>query len=172
MQTTQCHGQRYLFLHFSRWTEWLSRDLLLLKIGYSVHSAKLCKLPSFRKRPFYGCSNTSSKIVFYLVIRSSLLLRFYKPAFLQSACLLAADYSEELCSHRPTFQFESAHQTCLRISENIWKCLKVFERLWSYLKAKQTLLCLRCPCCCCSIELDEPSTRSWQESANRQIRQK
>ena len=56
---------------------------------------------------------------FYLVIRSSLLLRFYPPAFLQSACLLSADYREELCSHRSTFQFESAQQTCVRISENI-----------------------------------------------------
>ena len=40
---------------------------------------------------------------FYLVIRSSLLLLFHTPAFLQSAFLLRADYSEELCSHRPTF---------------------------------------------------------------------
>ena len=45
----------------------------------------------------------SSKIVFNLVIPSSLLLRFHMPAFLQSACLLSADYSEELCFHRSTF---------------------------------------------------------------------
>ena len=40
---------------------------------------------------------------FYLVFHSSLLLRFHTPAFLKSACLLSADYSVELCSHRPTF---------------------------------------------------------------------
>ena len=40
---------------------------------------------------------------FYLVFHSSLLLRFHTPAFLQLACLLNADYSVELCSHRPTF---------------------------------------------------------------------
>ena len=106
---------------------------------------------------------------FYLVIRSSLLLLFHTPAFLQSAFLLRADYSEELCSHRPTFhsrqhftvwtfgagcassklrghywlsqaniqRLESAQQTCLRISENIWMCLKVFESLWKYLKASE-----------------------------------
>ena len=128
---------------------------------------------------------------FYLVIRSSLLLLFHTPAFLQSAFLLRADYSEELCSHRPTFhgrqhftvwtfgagcassklrghywlsqaniqRLESAQQTCLRISENIWMCLKVFESLWNYLKAKEILLqCLCFPCCCCCwIELDELS---------------
>ena len=142
---------------------------------------------------------------FYLVIRSSLLLLFHTPAFLQSAFLLRADYSEELCSHRPTFhgrqhftvwtfgagcassklrghywlsqaniqRLESAQQTCLRISENIWMCLKVFESLWNYLKAKEILLqCLCFPCCCCCwIELDEPSTHSWQESANPRFRQ-
>ena len=128
---------------------------------------------------------------FYLVIRSSLLRLFHTPAFLQSAFLLRADYSEELCSHRPTFhgrqhftvwtfgagcassklrghywlsqaniqRLESAQQTCLRISENIWMCLKVFENLWNYLKAKEILLqCLCFPCCyCCLIELDELS---------------
>ena len=40
---------------------------------------------------------------FYLVFHSSLLLRFHTPAFLQSACLLSADYSVELSSDRPTF---------------------------------------------------------------------
>ena len=40
---------------------------------------------------------------FYLVLYSSLFLRFHTPAFLKSACLLSADYSMELCSHRPTF---------------------------------------------------------------------
>ena len=41
--------------------------------------------------------------LFYLVIPLSLLLRLNTPALLQSACLLSADYSEELCSHRSTF---------------------------------------------------------------------
>ena len=115
-----------------------------------------------------GLLNTARyrRYLFYLVIRSSLLLRFYMPAFLQSACLLSVDYSEELCSHRSTFQFESAQQTGFGISENVWKCVKAFERLWSYLKAIETLLCLCCPCRCCWIELDEPSTHSWQESAS------
>ena len=101
--------------------EWLSHGLLSLQISSSLHSAELHKLPSFRKQLFCGCNTTLSKIGFYLpvVMRSSLLLRFYTLAFLQSACLLSADYSEELCSHRSTFQFESAQQTCLRISENI-----------------------------------------------------
>ena len=39
---------------------------------------------------------------FYLVFHSSFLLRFHTPAF-PTACLLSADYSVELCSHRPTF---------------------------------------------------------------------
>ena len=46
-----------------------------------------------------GCQRS----FFYLVFRSSLLRRIHTPAFLQSACLLSADYSVELCSHRPTF---------------------------------------------------------------------
>ena len=103
---------------------------------------------------------------FYLVIRSSLLLLFHTPAFLQSAFLLRADYSEELCSHRPTFhgrqhftvwtfgagcassklrghywlsqaniqRLESAQQTCLRISECVWKYLKASESIWKPLK--------------------------------------
>ena len=50
----------------------------------------------------YGCK-TLSKIVFYQVIRSSLLLRFHTAAFLESACLLSAGYSEVLYSHRPVF---------------------------------------------------------------------
>ena len=92
----------YSLLDLSRWTERLSRGLLSLKIGSSLCSAKLPKLQSFRKRPFCngGC-NTLSKI--YLVFHSSLLLRFHTPAFLQSACLLGADYSVELSSDRPTF---------------------------------------------------------------------
>ena len=47
-------------------------------IGSSLCSAKLPELQGFRKRPFCngGC-NTLSKIVFYLVFRSSLLLRFH-----------------------------------------------------------------------------------------------
>ena len=94
----------YSSLDLSWWTERLSCGLLLSKIGSSLCSAKLPKLQSFRKRPFCngGC-NTLSKIVFYLVLHSSLFLRFHTPAFLQSACLLSADYSMELCSHRPTF---------------------------------------------------------------------
>ena len=113
-------------------------------------SAKLCRLLSFRKRPFWGCNTERCRrSFFYLVIRSSLLLRFYMPAFLQSAYPLSTDHSEEFSSYRSTFQFESTQQTCLRISENIWKCLEVFERLWSYLKAKETLLCLCCLCYCC-----------------------
>ena len=57
-----------------------------------------------RNRPFCICGCYKLlKTFFYLVVRSSLLLRFHKPAFLQSACLLSADYGEGLCSHRPTF---------------------------------------------------------------------
>ena len=94
----------YSSLDLSWWTECLSRGLLSSKIGSSLCLAKLPKLQSFRKQPFCngGC-NTLSKIIFYLVFHSSLLLRFHMPAFLQSACLLSADYSIELCSHRPTF---------------------------------------------------------------------
>ena len=40
------------------------------------------------------------RLFFYLVFHSSLLLRFHTPAFLQ---FLSADYSMELCSHRPTY---------------------------------------------------------------------
>ena len=95
----------YSWLDLSRRTERLSRGLLLSKIGSILSSAKLPKFKSFRKRPFCnGRCNTLSKIIFYLVFRSSLLLRFHTPAFLQSACLLSADYSLELCSHRPTFR--------------------------------------------------------------------
>ena len=43
------------------------------------------------------------RLFFYLVFHSSLFLRFHTPAFLQLACLLSADYSMELCSHKPTF---------------------------------------------------------------------
>ena len=94
----------YSWLDLSRWTERLSRGSLSSKIGSSLRSAKLRKLQSFRKRPVCndGC-NTLSKIVFYLVFSSSLLLRLHMPAFLQSASLLSANYSVELCSHRPTF---------------------------------------------------------------------
>ena len=46
---------------------------------------------------------------FYLVFHSSLLLRFHTPAFLQSACLLGADYSVELSSDRPTFHGLDLH---------------------------------------------------------------
>ena len=108
---TKCNTKckpRYVMVHswldLSQWTECLSRGLLLSKIGSSLCLAKLPKLQSFRKRPFCngGC-NTLSKIVFYLVFHSSLLLRFHTPAFLQLACLLSADCSMELCSHRPTF---------------------------------------------------------------------
>ena len=67
---------------------------IFLRIGPSLRSAKLGKRPSHVALP---------NIDFYLVISSSLLLKFYTPAFLQSACLLSADYSEELCSHRSTF---------------------------------------------------------------------
>ena len=94
----------YSLLDLSWWTERWSRGLLSSKIGSSLCSAKLPKLQSFRKRPFCngGC-NTLSKIVFFnLVFHSSLLLRFHTLAFLQSACLLNADYSMEFCSHRQT----------------------------------------------------------------------
>ena len=95
----------YSLLDLSQWTERLSRGLLLSKIGSSLCSAKLPKLKSFRKWPFSkgGCNTLSKIIFFYLVLHSFLLLKFHTPAFLQSACLLNADYSMELCSHRPTF---------------------------------------------------------------------
>ena len=44
---------------------------------------------------------------FYLVFRSSLLLRSHTLAFLQSACLQSTDYSVELCSHRQHFMVQS-----------------------------------------------------------------
>ena len=94
----------YSSLDLSQWTEHLSHGLLSLKIASSLCSAKLPKLQSFWKWPFCngGC-NMLLKIVFYLVFHSSLLLRFHMTAFLQLACLLSADYSMELYSHRPTF---------------------------------------------------------------------
>jgi len=52
---------------------------------------------------FVGVTQRIVEDRFYLVIPSSLLLRFHKPAFLQSVSLLSADYSEELCSYRSTF---------------------------------------------------------------------
>ena len=39
----------------------------------------------------------------FAVRHYTLLLRFHAPALLQSACLLSADYSEDMCSHRSTF---------------------------------------------------------------------
>ena len=117
-------------------------------------------------RPFCICVNS--------VIRSSLLLRFHKPAFLQTACLLSADYSEDLYSHRPTFWTFVSHwifgviywlsqdNICINglnlLSRPSWKSLKVFGSLWNYLKAKEILLCLRCPCDVVALELDEPCT--------------
>ena len=95
----------YSSLDLSQWTEHLSHGLLSLKIASSLCSAKLPKLQSFWKWPFCngGC-NMLLKIVFFnLVFHSSLLLRFHMMAFLQLACLLSADYSVELYSHRPTF---------------------------------------------------------------------
>ena len=52
---------------------------------------------------FVGVTRRVVEGRFYLVIPSSLFLRYHTLAFLQSACLLSADYSEELCSHRSTF---------------------------------------------------------------------
>ena len=152
-------GYRIVFLcgfaeDLSRWTAWLSRGVLSSKIGSSLCSAKLRKFLSFKKRPFCGFNTARCRrSLFYLVIRSSLLLRFYTQAFLQLAWLLSADYSEELCSGKSTFQLESVQETCLRIFRNIWKCLKVFKRLWSYLKAKRNsrVLVLTLPLLLCRI---------------------
>ena len=40
IETTQCHGPRYLFLDMSRWTKCLPRGLLSSRIGPSLRSAK------------------------------------------------------------------------------------------------------------------------------------
>ena len=95
----------YFWLDLSRWTERSSRGLLSSKIGSSLRSAKLRKIRSFKSDHFAMVAVTRCRrsFFFYLVLRSSLLLRFHTPAFLQSTCLLSADYSVELCSHRPTF---------------------------------------------------------------------
>ena len=94
----------YSLLDLSWWTERLSHGLLLSKMGSSLCSSKLPKLQSSESNHFAMVAVTRcQRSFFYLVFHSSFLLRFHTPAFLQSACLLSADYSMELCSHRPTF---------------------------------------------------------------------
>ena len=77
-------------------------------------------------------------MVFYLVIRSSLLLRFYTPAFLQPACLLWVDCSEELCSSSVL-----AHQIyvlqCLHAIVNTMSIIRKPRRFW-YLKSYDTIM--------------------------------
>ena len=94
----------YSSLDLSWWTEHLLCGSLLSKIGSSLCSAKLPKLQASESERFAMVAVTRCRrSFFYLVLYSSLFLRFHTPAFLQSACLLSADYSMELCSHRPTF---------------------------------------------------------------------
>ena len=157
----QCHRQRCLVLDLSRWTEWLSCGLLLSKIGSSLRSAKLHKLPSLRKRPFCGCNTARSSSSLFIVAVKILHASFPTVGFsskcrLQRGVVLSqVNISIQICS--------------ADLLENIWEYLKVSESIWKALKLldrKRNSLCLSCPCCYCWIELDKPSTRSWQESAS------
>ena len=89
------HGEQsacHVVYYRQRWV------LVCARLSYL--SFKASESNHFRKG---GC-NTLSKIIFFIQFFIHLFcLDFTHRLSLQSACLLSADYSMELCSHRPTF---------------------------------------------------------------------
>ena len=127
--------------------EWLSHGLLSLQIGSSLRLAELHKLPSFRKWLFCGCNTTLLKIGFYLpvVMRSSLLLRFYMLAFLQSACLLLVWIAARSCV------LTGQHFNSNLLSRPAWEYLRISESVWKYLKGSEVTWKQKRLSCACVV---------------------
>ena len=103
--------------HATSWSKILIPGWICLSEQSACHMVYYCRrqVPVYARLSYLSFKASESnhfamvavthcqRLFFYLIFHSSLLLRFHTPAFLQSACLLSADYSMESCSHRPTY---------------------------------------------------------------------